>query len=414
MDVRTNQQDAKLKSEVGKLWGTVHRQCAPEVYFMYQGIRQPFPLSRSKINVDLKLDHRRRGLLWYSTFAVNFDGRYTIQNPFDEPTEIFIEFSLPAQGAVYDSFRFVLNGRELQNIQIATNTLTQRLELAAHESQPLQVTYRSQGMDEWWYDFGKDVTQVKDFDLTMKTDFDDVNFPGNSVSPSSKKHLDHGWQLQWKYSNLLSGVTIGMAMPHKLNPGPWVSRVTASAPVSLFLFFFLLFILTTIRKIKLHPMNYFFLGASFFSFHLLLAYLVDHLSIHFAFLLCSSVSIALVLSYMKLVVGRTRAFVEIAIAQFVYLVLFSYTFFFEEYAGLAITVLCILTLFVLMQVTGKLDWDHLFRRSASVQPVSSRRACPYCKGTLEASETFRCGRCNTAHHALCWSDHGGCAIYGCS
>ena len=59
--------------------------------------------------------------------------------------------------------------------------------------------------------------------------------------------------------------------------------------------------------IELHPMNYFFLAAAFFSFHLLLAYLVDHISIHVAFVVCSAVSIFLVVSYLRLVVGMRFA-----------------------------------------------------------------------------------------------------------
>jgi len=49
--------------------------------------------------------------------------------------------------------------------------------------------------------------------------------------------------------------------------------------------------------------------------------------------------------------------------QFVYLVLFSYTFFFEGYTGLAITILCVATLFIVMQFTGRVDWDGVFQRS---------------------------------------------------
>jgi len=54
--------------------------------------------------------------------------------------------------------------------------------------------------------------------------------------------------------------------------------------------------------------------------------------------------------------------VEVAIAQFVYLVLFSYTFFFEGFTGLAITILCIITLFVVMQFTGKVDWEAVSKK----------------------------------------------------
>jgi len=132
--------------------------------------------------------------------------------------------------------------------------------------------------------------------------------------------------------------------------------------VSLFLFFFLLFMIALLKGVELHPMHYFFLAAAFFSFHLLLAYLVDHLSIHLAFAICSTVSVFLVISYMRLVVGPRMACVEVGLSQLVYLVGFSYTFFIESMTGLSITVLCIVTLFFVMQATGRLDWGEVFRR----------------------------------------------------
>ena len=64
--------------------------------------------------------------------------------------------------------------------------------------------------------------------------------------------------------------------------------------MSLFFFFFLMFIITTLRKIDLHPMNGFPPATAFFAFHLLLAYLVDHISIHVAMALASVVSVTLV------------------------------------------------------------------------------------------------------------------------
>jgi len=107
-------------------------------------------------------------------------------------------------------------------------------------------------------------------------------------------------------------------------------------------------------------MNYFFLAGAFFSFHLLLAYLADHISIHLAFAICSVVSIFLVVSYLRLVVGPRFAYLEAGLAQFVYLVLFSYTFFLEGYTGLSITIGSILTLFIVMQKTARIRWGEKF------------------------------------------------------
>ena len=69
------------------------------------------------------------------------------------------------------------------------------------------------------------------------------------------------------------------------------------------------------------------------------------------------VSIFLVTTYLKVVAGLRVALVEAGVAQAIYLVLFSYAFFFEGYTGLAVTVGAIVTLFVLMQLTARVDWN---------------------------------------------------------
>jgi len=369
--VRTRSQDTKLRDAVGQLWGTKQIQQAPIVY--YNPARagptktpetiERLALDASNIEVDLKLDHRKKGLLWYSTYHVEFSGKYQIKNNSDKPREMFLDFRFPAKGAVYDNFSFAVAGEEIQDIELKSGNITRAIQLSPGESENVEISYESQGLDEWSYDFGLNVNPVRNFSLVLNTDFEDIDFPTQSISPTQKERTSDGWKLTWQYANLLTGVKIGMITPRKLNPGPWASRVTATAPVSLFLFFFLLFVFTTVKKIKIHPMNYFFIGAAFFSFHLLLAYLVDHIPIHLAFWICSLVSIFLVVSYMRLVVGRRLAFIEIALSQLVYLVFFSYTFFFEGYTGLAITILCIATLFVVMQFTGKVEWDKVFAKS---------------------------------------------------
>jgi inner membrane protein involved in colicin E2 resistance len=115
-------------------------------------------------------------------------------------------------------------------------------------------------------------------------------------------------------------------------------------------------IITKLRGVDLHPVNYFFLACAFFAFHLLFGYLVDRVSIGAAFAICSLVSIFLSISYLRLVVGWRFAAVESGLAQFVYLVLFSFALFNEGWSGLTITVGAIVTLFVAMQVTARIRW----------------------------------------------------------
>jgi inner membrane protein involved in colicin E2 resistance len=160
-----------------------------------------------------------------------------------------------------------------------------------------------------------------------------------------------------------------MTMPEKLQPGPLAGQISYFALISLFFFFFLMFIITTLRNIDLHPLNYFFLACAFFAFHLLLAYLADHVSIHAAMVISSLVSIALVVSYLRLVVGIRFAALEAGTAQLIYLVLFSYAFFWKGFTGLAITIISIATLFVVMQATGRIRWSERLAKPLAASPA---------------------------------------------
>ncbi len=377
---RTYSQDTKLKQQVGQLWGAPQRQAAPVVYYrtreeqkvvrtMDDGknvtetsavmVNHYLNLEASDIKADLKLSHRRKGLLWYSTYEVRFDGNYTIANSTSQPREVIFEYTFPSSDGIFDDFIISVGGRQLYDATPVGGKILARTELAPNDSTKVRVAYRSQGLDQWWYVFGADVSQVRNFSLAMSTDFKRVDFPENSISPTSKTRKGGGWELAWKYTSLISGIQIGIEMPKKLNPGPFVGKVSFFAPVSLFLFLFLMFIVTAIRGVRIHPMNYFFVCAAFFAFHLLLAYLVDHMDLHLAFAISSAVSVLLVVSYMRLVTGMRFALVEVGLSQLFYLVLFSYSFFLEGYTGLAVTIACVLTLFVLMQATGRLDWEKL-------------------------------------------------------
>jgi hypothetical protein len=377
---RTQSAGSGLRGHVVSTWGAPHEQKPPSAGYneaisrMVESVEDgkkiqrrvnenkfhPLPLESSRIQVGLQLEHRQKGLLWFSTYKVVFDGVYLYRNPTDTDRLVTFTLKFPAAQATYDDLVWTVDGAPLQVADPKT-AASGAASVAAGKTVALRVAYHSQGLDRWAYNFGGDVSQVRDFALHMTTNFEDIDFPDNTLSPTTKRPVAGGWELAWTYKNLVTGFPITMEMPEKLQPGPLAGEISLFAPVSLFFFFFLMFIITLLRGIDLHPMNYFFLAAAFFSFHLLLAYLADHLSIHWSFAVCSAVSLLLVVSYLRLVVGMRFAAVEAATAQFLYLVLFSYAFFYKGYTGLAVTVGSVLTLFVVMQMTGKIRWAERFR-----------------------------------------------------
>jgi inner membrane protein involved in colicin E2 resistance len=394
---RTYNSDLGLKNKVTSNWGGPQTQSPPTSCYPEEVTRTVdttengktvskevkqwecfnLPLESSNIDVKFAMDYRQKGLLWYSTYNVDFAGAYAFRNNTPKDRGVDVTLKLPAAQAIYDDLQVTLNGQPIPS-NVAGDSVHASGNVPAGQPAVFKIAYRSHGLDKWNYSFGSgDVSQVKDFHLHMKTDFGDFDFPENTLSPTSKRELAlsgdtkaaSGWELNWDYTNLVSGFQVGVEMPQKLQPGPLAGRISLFAPVSLFFFFFLMFIITTTRGIELHPMNYFFLATAFFAFHLLLAYLVDHMSIHAAFLVCSAVSIFLVVTYLRLVVGGRFALVEAGISQFIYLVLFSYAFFFQGFTGLAVTIGAIVTLFVVMQMTGRIRWAEKFAGASAPLPT---------------------------------------------
>lgn len=369
---RSKRSQTNLRGKVVSVWGSAQVQSPPSACYYrttYQKVMTQkdgksveekreveesvdLPLESSGIQVALDLDHRRKGLLWYSTYRVGFTGDFTFRNTSSEPQRVRLMFPLPASEAVYDDLQLTADGRPLPLTHHDARA-SGWTDVPAGAVVTLRASYRSQGLDSWTYAFGKNVEQVRNFRLTMRTNFGAIDFPENTLAPVHKKPAGDGWELVWNYNNLVSGYSITMAMPEKLQPGPLAGEISFFAPVSLFFFFFVMLIITWIRGIDLNPLNYFFLAAAFFAFHLLLAYLVDHISIHVSFVISAAVSIFLVVSYLRVVVGMRFAALIAGGAQLIYLVLFSYAFFFKGFTGLTVTIGAILTLFVTMQITAR-------------------------------------------------------------
>lgn len=390
---RTWTSDRELKDEVSALWGAPQTQVSPEVTFSWdeeveetQTVedastrekkvvtrttrverQKAVLLDRSKVDVSFRMDHRRKGLLWYSTYAVDFAARYEYVHG-DRDGRLTIKYHFPTTRALYDGFRFEVNGTvDPQAVPFdagGEKVVQQVVPVRRGDKVPFAVSYRSQGLDSWRYSFGRDVNQVRNFDLTMLTDFKAIDFPRGTIAPNRKDETADGWRLHWRSENLISGFQIGMEMPKKLNPGPLAAKISFFAPVCLGFFFVWMFVICLMRGIELHPVNYLFLAAAFFAFHLLFAYTVDHIDVLPAFLISSAVSVFLVVSYLRLVVGIRFAALEAGGSQIVYLVLFSYAHFFEGFTGLIVTIGSILTLFLLMQLTGRIRWADRFRAAA--------------------------------------------------
>ena len=72
--VRTQSADSRLGAAVAGLWGTEQTQDAPS-FKASEGTRPvAVDLVGSDVKADFRLDQRRKGLLWYATYVVDYAG----------------------------------------------------------------------------------------------------------------------------------------------------------------------------------------------------------------------------------------------------------------------------------------------------------------------------------------------------
>ncbi|HEX6243352.1 MAG TPA: inner membrane CreD family protein, partial [Polyangiales bacterium] len=333
--LRMGNQSEKLRSSVQSLWGNQQTQRAPALTFHYtteelvertetkhgvetkvkELVLQPHerPVALASTNVDVRLasDLRRKGLTWYSLYDVTFQGEFSYVHQGSERGELEVLLAFPDPSALYDDFRFAIDGVDVAGgLDPGGDKLRVRVPVEPGQRVAIRAGYKSRGLDQWQYRPAEGVGRLEDFALTMHTNFQDIDYPSGTLSPSARTQEGSGYKLSWKFKQIVTGSGIGMVTPSRIQPGELASQLALSAPVSLFFYFFVLFVLATLRNIDLHPINYLLIAGAFFAFHLLFAYSADHLPVEAAFALSSLVSVFLVVSYLRLVVSSRFAYVE--------------------------------------------------------------------------------------------------------
>jgi hypothetical protein len=363
---RTHSAESSLGAEVERMFGPPLVQRAPRVEVGVAGASAPARVrlaDATDATVAIEHEQRNRGLVWFSVYRVRFDATYTV-TPLadasgDEPARFTME--LPSEATI-DGLEVLLDGKAVR-----VESARIDLPLALRREAVVRVAYRASGRDEWRYEPRADEGSLRRFRLTLTTDFDAVDYPVTGLSPTRRAAPRSdgrpGIEAAWEYAQMLPAKrsAIGVLTPRRPDAGRFAARLSTFAPVSLLFFFVVLVVIQVLKGWRLHPLHYLQLAAAFFAFHILLAYLVDHVPLEPAFWIAAATSMLLVVSYLRLVLGARSAILVAGGAQLAYLVLFSYAFFWEGVTGLTIVLGGIGTLFLVMQLTGRLDWDRVLR-----------------------------------------------------
>src|SRR5438132_2582446 len=171
---RTYNAESGLSGRVASMWGAPQAQAPPAIAREWteektveveekgkkttrtkkQTHSEAVKIDASRVAAALHIDYRQKGLLWFSTYTVDFDGAYAFQNPTPREEEFVIQLPFPAQQAVYDNVQLLLDDKPLA-VTFSGSQAVPRTRLAASAKSVLNAAYRSEGLDSWRYLFSR-------------------------------------------------------------------------------------------------------------------------------------------------------------------------------------------------------------------------------------------------------------------
>jgi hypothetical protein len=345
---------------VKKIWGGTLAQPMPSVRYKLFGsdvsTLSKGEIHASDISVILKVDYRKKGLVYYTGYHAEFVGKYTIQNPENENIYLSFIFPYPTQHGegVLQNVQLLVNGKEdIDDTEYPPNLALWTGLLGPSKTLKIDVLYDGRGLDLFEYGF-EPSKQINNF--TMKVDVQgakNLDYAESSMPPTEPlQETPQGKILVWKLDKALTQLNIGVVLPDKLNVEEQLFVMTYRAPV-----FFLMFLISlgAILRFAGERLNFIQIAVTsiaYFLFYPLFAYLLISLGLVLAFII-SFVSIGLlILNYIRLLHGIKIALAVLS-AYIFYLGITSLAALLPTYTGLILIIEGVILMGIVMQVLSQ-------------------------------------------------------------
>jgi len=360
LEVRTYNAMYKQLNLVKQIWGGNLAQPMPSVRYKRFG-SDVSSLSKGEINaadvsVTLKMDYRKKGLVYYTGYNAKFIGKYTIKNPEDEKIYLSFIFPYPTQQGegVLQNVKLLVNGKEdTKDTEYQPNLSLWTGLLDPLDTLEMTVEYDGRGLNQFSYGFepGK---QINNFN--MKLDVQGakaLDYAESTMPPTqSPTETPEGKVLSWHLDKALTQLNIGVILPDKLNIEKQLYLMTYRAPA-----FFILFLISLIFIMRLFGKSLNFLqiaitSIAYFLFYPLFAYLLIYLGVIYSFLISFAIIGLMIFNYIRILHSFKMA-LTVAIAYIFYLGITSLAALLPTYTGLILTVEGVILMGIIMQVLSQ-------------------------------------------------------------
>ena len=359
--------NSALHRDVMDRWGTPIVQPVPSVRFVESGTifstLEPLALASQRVDVDVTMNYRKRGLVYFSGFDFSFDGIYAITNPEPHAIEAVFVFPLDIERnrVLMSDLAFNVDGRaERIDLDGARNKLVWTGRLGSGESRRFEISFSGRGLESFTYLLDPD-SPVRDLRFVINVAGGAEHDYAEGVVPATRvtRPGDDGVVLEWTYASLESGVPLGVIVPSEESFDGVIHVMLRRAWPTFTLWFISVAVFAAVLRRPLRLDEAYVLSATFSFFYVLLPYLAAYVHFYVAYAMGISVIGGMLIAYQSAIFGR-RAVGSAAGGGAAFLLAPTLAVVVRGHTGLIYTLLIAAGLVIAMRLTTEAWFSRLF------------------------------------------------------
>lgn len=187
--------------------------------------------------VTVKMNYRKKGSAYYTTFEDEAEFKYTVKNRSDKTTTARFTFPLPISTGMVHGLRVFIGDQDWsEQTSMSGEFVSWSLPMNPGQEARVKIVYQSRGMDYWAFRV-QGMEPLTNFRLQVVIPgFEVENNPIGCMSPTGVVHDSKGTALEWKLDRAVTNLGMGVILPSHPQPGHYESALLKEAPAALFIF----------------------------------------------------------------------------------------------------------------------------------------------------------------------------------
>jgi hypothetical protein len=291
---RTDFASSELAQDVEERWGAPVVQPAPSLRYVQSGTifteLKPLPFDKQHVQVQARMNYRKRGLRYFSGFDFTLSADYAVVNR--EGHDIDVAFIFPIEvdksQVLLSELQFLVNGAEADlDLGESGNRLVWTGRIPQGATSHFSIRYRARGLDSFLYKLDP-ALPARDVRLHLAVEGgENYDYPPQVLAASTVEAGRDTVALDWAFQSLESGVNLGVILPSVEAYDHVISTMAGRAWVP---FLGLLALLAAFSIRHRRPLAFYesyLLAAVYGFFFVLLAYLAAFMNFYMAYALAA-------------------------------------------------------------------------------------------------------------------------------